>query len=131
MPAFAVYRLPYGKFATKVQQTDGEPLELSSCAELNGKRGFVMAPFETTANHPILLIRPDLVERIDMWKVECGMWKENSLSTETVAESNLIPLSTFHIPQEYSIDFANFHSQLELGTFRKIVLARCPMPLPS
>lgn len=125
MPAFAVYRLPYGKFATKVQQTDGEPLELSSCAELNGKRGFVMAPFETTANHPILLIRPDLVERIDLWKVECGMWKENSLSTETVAESNLIPLSTFHIPQEYSIDFANFHSQLELGTFRKIVLARC------
>ena len=66
MSALAVYRLPYGKFATMIQQTDGEPAELLSCAELNGRQGFVMAPFEITDSHPILLIRPDKVERISV-----------------------------------------------------------------
>ena len=111
MSAFLVYRLPYGQFATMVQQTDGEPAELLSCAELNGKRGYVMAPFEITDNHPILLIRPDKVERIEldhMKNEKCGVRSEN-----------------IHNRRDYAIDFANFHSQLELGTFRKIVLARC------
>ena len=105
MPAFAVYRLPYGKFATKVQQTDGEPLELSSCAELNGKRGFVMAPFETTASHPILLIRPDCVEQISVEsgkrKEESGMWKEITLNRRILRrQTYLLPLSTLHFPQK-------------------------------
>ncbi|MBQ9649175.1 MAG: isochorismate synthase [Prevotella sp.] len=125
MSAFAVYRLPYGTFATMVQQTDGEPAELSSCAELNGKHGFVMAPFEVTDSHPILLLRPDEVERIDLWNVECGMRNENNLVADSSLQSNLLPHSTLHAPREYSIDFANFHAQLELGTFRKIVLSRC------
>ena len=68
MSAFAVYRLPYGQFATMVQQTDGEPAELLSCGELNGKRGFLMAPFDIADSHPILLIRPDKVERIELEK---------------------------------------------------------------
>jgi len=122
MSAFAVYRLPYGQFATMVQQTDGEPVELSSCGELNGKRGYVVAPFEVTSQQPILLIRPD---KIESRNVECGMWNEKSFMAETQAGGNPTPHSTFHIPQEYAIDFANFHSQLEQGTFRKIVLARC------
>ena len=112
MSAFAVYRLPYGTYATMVQQTDGEPLELSSCAQLNGRRGYVMAPFEITDSHPILLIRPDQVERVELRKSrseECGVRGE-----ECGVSRN-----------DYAIDFANFHSQLELGTFRKIVLARC------
>ena len=111
MSAFSVYRLPYGQCATMVQQTDGEPAELLSCAELNGKRGYVMAPFEIADNHPILLIRPDKVERIEldhMKNEKCGVRNEN-----------------IHNRRDYAIDFANFHSQLELGTFRKIVLARC------
>ena len=121
MSAFAVYRLPYGKYATKVLQTDGEPAEYLSCAELNGKHGFVMAPFETTASHPILLIRPDEVERIGLRSEEGGVRSEKCLR----AECNLTPPSSLLPPRTYQIDFANFHSQLELGTFRKIVLARC------
>ena len=126
MSAFAVYRLPYGKFATMIQQTDGEPAELLSCAELNGSRGFVMAPFEITDSHPILLIRPDKVERIS---VERGKRKEERDYIEKSFFLQDISLSTFHFPHStpdtYAIDFANFHSQLEQGTFRKIVLARC------
>ena len=112
MSAFAVYRLPYGTYATMVQQTDGEPLELSSCAQLNGRRGSVMAPFEITDSHPILLIRPDQVERVELRKSRC---EECGVRSEECGVSR----------NDYAIDFANFHSQLELGTFRKIVLARC------
>ena len=114
MPAFAVYRLPYGKFATMVQQTDGEPAALLSCAELNGRSGFVMVPFEITDSHPILLIRPDKVERVALGRSEGVKSKGVKKSGDSVKSRGY-----------YAVDFANFHSQLELGTFRKIVLARC------
>ena len=154
MGGFAVYRLPYAKQATLIRQTEGEPLELSSCQALNGQQGFVIAPFEITPAQPIVLIRPDETEVVDLvfsrkedsfsWNVECGMWNENSSATDSATDSahasNLIPHSTFHIPQNpqqnippstfhipqyYSIDFANYHAQLENDAFRKIVLARC------
>lgn len=120
MSAFAVYRLPYGKFATMVQQMDGEPAELLSCAELNGKCGFVMAPFEITDGHPILLIRPDKVERVELERrqeTEVRVFREIREIREIRGDRAF--------RDYYAVDFANFHSQLELGTFRKIVLARC------
>ena len=118
MSAYAIYRLPHEDCATLVQQTEGEPAEFLSCTELNGKHGFVVAPFEVTAQQPILLIRPDKVESR---KVESGKRKEKCLS----AESNLLPPSSFLLPRSYQVDFANYHAQLEAGVFRKIVLARC------
>ncbi|MCR5240702.1 MAG: isochorismate synthase [Prevotella sp.] len=117
MPAFAVYRLPHEHFATMVQQTQGEPAELLSCTELNGKRGYVMAPFEMTDSHPILLLRPDKVMRIPLGNVD------GHVSTFPIPLSSVrFPLST---SDTYAIDFAHFHAQLEQGSFRKIVLSRC------
>jgi len=129
MGGFAVYRLPYAKQATLVRQTEGEPLELSSCQALNGHQGFVIAPFEITPDQPILIIRPDETECLDLSrsedsfsrKEEGGTRNENSLE----AGGNLVPRSSFLLPRYYSIDFANFHAQLENDAFRKIVLARC------
>lgn len=120
MPAFAVYRLPHEYFATMVQQTLGEPTELLSCAELNGKHGYVMAPFEITARHPILLLRPDKVKRIPLGKRGPG---DGSLTQ--VDEWSREPSPDPLMSDTYAVDFANFHAQLELGTFRKIVLSRC------
>ncbi len=34
-----------------------------------------------------------------LWNVECGMWNENSFAADISLDSNLIPHSTFHIPQ--------------------------------
>ena len=111
MPGFAIYRLPHAAYATIVEQTEGEPAELFSCTELNGRQGFVIAPFEVKDDQPILLIRPDRVEQVP---VEALVTPSSSvLSSETA------PTAT------YAIDFANYHAQLELGAFRKIVLARC------
>ena len=35
--------------------------------------------------------------------VECGMWNENSPAADSTLDGNLIPHSTFHIPQKYSL----------------------------
>ena len=69
MPGFAIYRLPYESQVTLVLQTEGEPVELSSCTELNGRQGFVMAPFEVRPDQPILLIRPDKVETVPVQEI--------------------------------------------------------------
>ena len=140
MSAYAIYRLPHADHATLIQQTEGEPVEFLSCIELNGKQGFVVAPFQVTAQQPILLIRPDKVEIFSVesgkrkeergkWKEESGKWKEERdilSAEESIAEyspsSFLFPLSS---KSTYAIDFANYHAQLETGLFRKIVLARC------
>ena len=114
MAGYAVYRLPHADHATLIRQTEGEPAEFFSCAELNGREGFVVAPFQVTFEQPILLIRPDVVEEIE---VPHSSQDTLHSSQDTLQPSSLTPT--------YAIDFANFHAQLELGTFRKIVLARC------
>ena len=86
------------------------------CTELNGRRGFVVAPFEVKQNQPILLIRPDKVDTLPLEAVS-----SLRLSGTMAGASGIIGGHRMH----YSIDFANEHSQLELDTFRKIVLARC------
>jgi len=110
--SFAIYRLPYAQECTLIAQTSGKPQEFHSCAELTGKQGFVMAPFAPSVEHPILLIRPDVIE------------------TETnVIFLTQIPLLSFarikESPrQDYHIDFANFHAHLLNGDFQKLVLSR-------
>ena len=118
MSAYAIYRLPHEDCATLVQQTEGEPAEFLSCTELNGRHGFVVAPFEVTAQQPILLIRPDCVESLEV-RGE-GQEVRDMSAAEYSLTSHHSPLTT-----SYSIDFANYHAQLEAGIFRKIVLARC------
>ena len=126
MCSFAIYRLPYAKEATLIQQTEGEPAEYLSCTELNGKSGYVVAPFEVTKQQPILVIRPDKVDNVlvegERWKVEGDYLGGNPLWQKCSPSSFHLPPST---PNHYAIDFANYHSQLENGLFRKIVLARC------
>ena len=117
MTGFALFRLPYAMEATCVRQTTGEPTELKACQELNGRQGFVMAPFEVKTGQPILLIRPDEVTIVDLREGITGL------------QGAIPPLDA--VPTaggsrgSYAIDFANFHAQLCMGTFQKIVLARC------
>lgn len=107
--AFAIYRLPHEEHATLIQQLEGEPAEFLSCTELNGGSGFVVAPFEVRSDQPVLLIRPDVVKVVGLEDIP---FQNNTNSTDSLTNT-------------YAIDFANYHAQLELGTFQKIVLARC------
>lgn len=112
--AFAVYRLPFQTQCTLVEQLGDSPLTLPSCAELCGHQGFVMAPFVPSVAQPILILRPDRIttmlpdalptERLRIWRKE-GQFEASS-------------------PDDYHVDFANFHEHLVDGDFRKLVLSR-------
>ena len=106
--AFALYRFPYADHYTRLE---GETQEFLSCAQLNEASGFVVAPFEVKTSQPIVVIRPDKVETV-------------ALSGNTVATADTEASGQTEPTPDYAIDFANFHAQLQQGTFRKIVLAR-------
>lgn len=112
MTAFAYYRLPCEQHATYVAQHVGEPEILSSVAELNGKEGFVIAPFQPSAECPVVLIHPDEV-RDFVPEAQCV---DDAKGGRRVQES---PCT-----EAYARDYECFHGQLERGVFRKIVLAR-------
>lgn len=112
MAAFAFYRLPYKDSYTLVMQNDDDPEKLSSVDELNGKSGFVIAPFMPSEECPILLMRPDVVKHI-------------KLKAEMTIQEAEVSLSSKKEKQAYAQDFETFHEQLEKGKFDKIVLARC------
>ncbi len=117
--AYAVYRLPYADHFVRIEQIEGEPEVLSSCVDLNGRKGFVIAPFQVTAEQPILLIHPDRVEQVPLKKCT---WAEGQPAAPFLASSLAYPRAE---RAYYAIDFANYHAQLEAGTLQKIVLARC------
>lgn len=112
MTAFAYYRLPCEQHATYVAQHVGEPEILSSVAELNGKEGFVIAPFQPSAECPVVLIHPDEV-RDFVPEAQCV---DDAKGGRRVQKS---PCT-----EAYARDYECFHGQLERGVFRKIVLAR-------
>lgn len=103
---FAFYRLPYADHYIAIE---GSAQELSSCVLLDGLTGFVIAPFELTADQPIVVIHPDLVERRPLQNAD-------AFSVDTLQSS----ADRSH----YAVDFASFHSQIQAGCFAKLVLAR-------
>ena len=44
----------------------------------------------------------DIQEKLER-KEESGKWKENTPSTESATDSNLLPLSSFHFPQKFNV----------------------------
>lgn len=108
--AFALYRLPHADRYVKVQ---GSTQEIASCALLNGRSGFVIAPFQVKPEQPIVLIEPEQVAEVELagLAVDAG---GSGLSGQQDSARSI-----------YHIDFSSFHAQLQQGMFRKIVLARC------
>ena len=147
MSAFAIYRLPHEDHATMIRQTKGEPVELHSITELNGKQGFVVAPFEVKDDQPVVLIEGEktivpleatqfIMSSVPPSVMSSGV--ETSHGFMPIGEAKTSPTEIHEISPRaslgrddkplttyYKVDFANYHSQLKNDTFRKIVLARC------
>ena len=147
MSAFAIYRLPHEDHATMIRQTKGEPVELHSITELNGKQGFVVAPFEVKDDQPVMLIEGEktivpleatqfIMSSVPPSVMSSGV--ETSHGFMPIGEAKTSPTEIHEISPRaslgrddkplttyYKVDFANYHSQLKNDTFRKIVLARC------
>ncbi len=107
--SFVYYRLPHTQQVYRNRITK-EPEEIASLAELNGRRGFVIAPFATSTDCPILLLEADF-EPVDVAD-GCSL------------DARLIDADYADERSRYAIDFENYHAQLRDGIFSKIVLAR-------
>lgn len=78
---FAIFRLPDETFPRFVMQTSGSPSLLRDIEELNGQRGFVIAPFRITAASPVLVIRPD---RTNLREVDISIRKDPQEKAEKI-----------------------------------------------
>lgn len=125
MAGYAVYRLPKEDICTFMIQSEGEPLKLESCNELDGHHGFVIAPFVVGTDKPILLLQPDVVNSYGCVDCVPENLKEIADNISVLNISSVFGADTKDEEREhYSCDFKKFHERLRSGDFSKIVLAR-------
>ena len=91
MRSFAIYRLPFAEEYTMLVQHSA-PSELSSLTELNGKEGFIIAPFSPSTDCPILLLQPDEVRTMPVKEVQ-SLAKEKREASEKEADRNITEIS--------------------------------------
>ncbi len=137
------YRKPHDTTIYRNRCTD-EPEELQSLVQLNGRSGFVIAPFAVAEECPILLLKADF-ETVSEEEAarhcngatdgctldEDALCKDTLLSEDTLSEGTLSEgtlnegtSSEANSREDYSEDFRRFHQALEEGRFAKLVLAR-------
>ena len=108
--SYVYFRLPHSDKAFR-NTLDEEPEEFATMGELNGRQGFVIAPFATSEELPVLLLP--------------AKWEELSdTDDDSPLAANLVDADYEEESERYAVDFHNFHGQLLDGTFQKIVLAR-------
>lgn len=119
--SFALYRLPWEKEPVLVLQREGLPYACTCLQGLNGKSGFVLAPFCAAEKRPVVLIRPErkaigwqeIAEALSGWEVpQLG---KVEITDEPVAYNQ----------QDYTAAFSRFIEPLRQGIFQKLVLSRC------
>lgn len=112
MTCYARYRLPYSDHYTTLRHL-GSPLVLPSLEALDGRQGFVIAPFRIAEDMPLVLIPAEDTE-IEQHTVP------NSVSTPTTAAP---PIADRPSPA-YADDFRRFSAAVRNGQFAKLVLSR-------
>ena len=128
--SFALYRLPWTDEPILVMQKEGFPETVGTLAELNGKEGFIMAPFQTSEMHPIVIIRLDKVAH--NWSEIAEALadvhiadKQPDIASEAV--ERIVPDEK----KEYTETFNLFIRPLQKKELRKLVLSRhSQQPLP-
>lgn len=117
MSNYVVYHLP-GTDHSVYMSSQSQPVILDSVADLNDREGFVIAPFTSSDDNPVLLLVPDHTE-ILKFRTE----KEDILGNRDIATSGKVrDISSER--DTYQKVFKVFHDQLEADEFQKIVLAR-------
>lgn len=125
--SFALYRMPWTDECYFILQTSEEIEKLDDISYLNGKKGFVIAPFSHTEEHPLVLIKPDIT---------AYDWPDitQSLNTLPKTQVNFTPnkqegriLSKLNEEERYDrydAAFKNFIEPLNKKKFQKLVLSR-------
>ena len=127
--SFAIYRRP-GHAPELMLQQDGLPETFETLAELNGRSGFVMAPFQCNENHPVVLIRPD--QTIHGKNLIVRYLKSLPSAKPTCTETSETTTSSDEGYGVYKGAFELFLKALHAGSCEKIVLSRTlQLPLPA
>ena len=112
MTTQVLYRLPGKKEYVRLGRGETEPEALSCCRDLDGRRGFVFAPFTSDKDTPILMFNADDAETCALPEVErqeFHLQRMLSIDEERAA---------------YALDFERFHGRLQTNDFQKLVLSR-------
>lgn len=92
-----------------MQQTDGRPVQFCFPEQLDGRSGFVLAPFSPSADTPILLMTPDRVEQHPV--------------PETPVSLSQHLCTPVPVDEHYARAFNQAHEAILGGRFRKLVLS--------
>lgn len=121
---FAVYRLPGEKVPRLLTQAEGAVRLLYDLKDLNGQRGFVIAPFRVSEESPIVLIQSEKQGRPLSFELD-GSDEPESVSRRMHGEDLFGKESFLSTSSEaYAACFHSFISALRDGTFDKLVLSR-------
>jgi isochorismate synthase len=116
--SFAIYRLPGDKNIRFVMQTMGLPSVFHSMDALNGEEGFVVAPFRIANHTPVILIRPDYIERsamrVGQKTEEKDQWQAFVTNKQEEEDEK----------KQYGQLFHRFQKAVDKGKLEKIVLSR-------
>ena len=117
--AFAYYRMPHAEEYHVVRQEEGNPLVLGNLRELNGRSGFVIAPFVVRPDCPIVVISGNHATH----RVEPGRaaFRRTLSAVEQADAKHDAKSGTLN---SYKLAFGRFHDALLAGRFQKLVLAR-------
>ena len=108
---FALWRVPGDSSFRFMRQLSSRPVCYEHIGQLNGARGFVIAPFSASAAQPIVLILPEC-ETID-----------TDIPRLSPTKNGYEPLPC--APKErYEADFARCIEALQCGALQKVVLSR-------
>lgn len=128
--SFALYRLPWTDECTLVLQRHDEAEALDDITCLNGKSGFVIAPFHLSEKHPMVLIRPDAtatgwesIGNVLSYEVENAILQPEKCHF-TNQKVPLFENPLHKVPENYQESFERFIKPLQKKSFRKLVLSR-------
>lgn len=122
--AFVTYKLPDLEEVTTLVQWKTEPIALTNLMELEGKSGFVFAPFDIESQHPISLIEPDLVIKGNDIDESFFASYKKGLANSKSSISNAV-YSPSDTPRElYLAKVDEFRSKLNPEKLDKLVLSR-------
>jgi isochorismate synthase len=107
--AFASYKLPDEHEVITIIQWKTQPERISDISSLEGKSGFVFAPFDLNSENPIRLIQPDLImkgNKID----DIDFRFDTILARNTAREEKS---QQINIPETHSISMKGYMHQVD------------------
>ena len=110
--AYALCRLPGSKTFSLIAQKSSETFLTCSANEIDGKTGFIIAPFNISKETPIIIIEPEIIEKYPV----------DALERKGIFFSRLILRSDNR--ETYKKDFTLFSKAIGYGEFEKLVLSR-------